>query len=208
MSRNLTAAQITEITAQNMRPILLCQLLFTSGWLYLWSGIGPLSWNGQTWTGVGSLGQVSAVPETSDVAAAGIQFSLSGIPSGVLASALSEVRQGFPVILWQGFLTAAGGVVASPNQAWNGRMDSCMVNESGETATITLTAESRMMDLNRSRERRYEKQDQTIDFAGDLGFDYVPSLQELSIVWGRAGNKIPIVDQNPHQIGSGKGHDD
>jgi hypothetical protein len=191
MSRNLTAAQITEITAQNMRPILLCQLLFTSGWLYLWSGIGPLSWNGQTWTGVGSLGQVSAVPETSDVAAAGIQFSLSGIPSGVLASALSEVRQGSPVILWQGFLTAAGGVVASPNQAWNGRMDSCMVNEAGDTATITITAESRMMDLNRSRERRYEKQDQIIDFAGDLGFDYVPSLQELSIVWGRAGNKVP-----------------
>lgn len=191
MSRNLTGAQIAEIIAQNMRPILLCQLLFTSGWVYLWSGIGPLSWNGQTWTGVGSLGQVSNVPETSDVAAAGIQFSLSGIPSGLLASALGEVRQGAPVILWQGFLTAAGGVVASPNQAWNGRMDACVVSESGDTATIAITAESRMMDLNRSRERLYEKQDQVIDYPGDLGFDYVPSLQEKSIVWGRPGSNIP-----------------
>jgi hypothetical protein len=185
MARNLTGAQIAEIQAQNMRPILLCQLFFTSGWVYLWSGIGSLSWNGQTWLGIGTLGTVSAVPETSDLTAVGLKFALSGVDPAMLTHALGEVRQGQPVILYQGFLTQAGGVVASPNTAWSGRMDTCEIAEGGETAVITLTAESRLLDLNRSRERRYEKQDQAIDFPGDLGFDYVPSLQELSVVWGK-----------------------
>jgi len=186
MARNLTAAQIAEITAQNMRPVMFLQALFTSGYIYLWSGIGPISWNGQTWTGIGSLGTVSAIPETSDVAAVGVKLALSGIPASLITSALGEVRQGNPVIIYQGFLTPSGGVVSNPNNAWQGRMDACEIAEGGDTAVISITAESRMLDLNRSRERRYEKQDQSIDYPTDLGFDYVPSLQELSIVWGKA----------------------
>ena len=186
MARSLTGAQLAEITAQNMRPAIFCQMLFTSGYVYVWSGIGSISWNGQTWTGIGSYGSVSAIPETSDLVAAGVKLALSGIPGSLITSALGEIRQGNPVIIYQGFLTPAGAVVANPNNAWSGRMDTCEIAEGADTAVITITAESRLLDLNRSRERRYEKQDQAIDFPGDLGFDYVASLQELSIVWGKA----------------------
>ncbi len=186
MARNLTSAQIAEIQAQNLKPILLCQLQFTSGIVYLWSGIGQIQWNGQTWLGIGTLGSVQAIPETSDLTAVGLKLALSGVDPSMLTHALGEVRQGAPVILYQGFLTASGGVVASPNMAWGGRMDVCEIAEGGDSSVITLTAESRLLDLNRSRERRYQKQDQAIDFPGDLGFDYVPSLQELSVVWGKA----------------------
>lgn len=186
MARTLTSQQITEITAQNLRPVLFMQALFTSGYIYLWTGIGSISWNGQTWLGVGSFATISAIPETSDIAAVGLKLSLSGIPTALLTSALDEVRQGAPVIIYQGFLTTAGGVVSNPNTAWQGRMDMAEISESGDLSTITISAESRMLDLNRSRERRYEKQDQAIDFPADLGFDYVPGLQELSLVWGKA----------------------
>src|SRR2546429_1496556 len=156
MARNLTAAQIAEITAQNMRPVMFAQLQFTSGTVYLWSGIGSISWNGQTWIGLGTYGNVSAIPESADVSAVGIKLSLSGIPAQFITSALGEVRQGAPVILYQGFLTPAGAVISSPNTAWQGRMDTCEIAEGGDTATISITAESRMLDLNRSRERRYQ----------------------------------------------------
>src|SRR5256885_5594916 len=169
-----------------MRPIVLCQLLFTSGYVYAWSGIGSLSWNGQTWLGVGSYGGISSIPESSDRTAVGVKLTLSGIPASLITSALGEVRQGNPVIIYQAFLTSGGAVVANPNNAWSGRMDVCEITEAGEIAVISITAESRLLDLNRSRERRYEKQDQLIDFPGDLGFDFVPSLQELSVVWGKA----------------------
>src|SRR5260370_12982150 len=180
MARNLTAAQITEITAQNLRPVIFAQLQFTSGIVYLWSGVGSISWNGQTWLGVGTYGNVSTIPETSNVAAAGIKLVLSGIPAQFVTSALGEVRQGAPVIIYQGFLTPAGRVVATPHTAWARRNGTCEIAEAGDTAMISITAESRLLDLNRSRERRYQKQDQSIDFPGDTGFDFVPALQELT----------------------------
>lgn len=186
MARNLTAAQLAEITAQNLRPALFVSLAFTSGTVYLWSGVGSISWNGQTWLGVGDLGQVSPIGETSDVTAVSVKLSLSGIPADMVTHALGEVRQGAPVFIYQAFLTTAGGIVSSPNTAWSGRMDTCEISESGETAIISITAESRMLDLRRICPRRYENQDQTIDFIGDLGFSYVASLQEASVFWGVA----------------------
>lgn len=206
MARNLTAAQITEITAQNMRPVVFAQLQFTSGIVYLWSGMGSISWNGQTWLGVGNYGNISSLPETSDVAAVGIKLTLSGVPAQFITSALGEVRQGAPVIIYQGFLTTAGGIIANPNIAWAGRMDICEIAESGDTSIITITAESRMLDLNRSRERRYEKQDQLLDFPGDTGFDYQQLLQELSLVWGKATpSSAPVVPGGGGSGGRGGG---
>lgn len=206
MGRNLTAAQTAQIIAQNLRPALFCQLFFTSGWVYVWSGLGSISWNGQTWQGVGSLGSVSSIPETADLTAVGLKLALSGIPASLITSALGEVRQGAPVIIYQGFLTPGGAVVSNPNNAWSGRMDICEIAESGDTATITITAESRLLDLNRSRERRYEKQDQATTFPGDLGFDYVPSLQEISIVWGKASpSSVPAVKQGSGGSGVTRG---
>jgi hypothetical protein len=190
MSRNLTAAAITEITAQNMRPVLFVQMQFVSGVLYLWSGWGSIVWNNQTWTGVGNLGQISALTEQNDLAAASLALSLSGIPAALITKALGEVRQGAPVTIYQGFLTAAGAVVLSPYNSWSGRMDVCQITEGADTATISITVESRLIDLNRLRERRYQSQDQTIDFPGDLGFDFVPSLQEKNVVWGVAGAPV------------------
>jgi hypothetical protein len=195
MSRNLTAGVITEITAGNLRPIILVAMQFSSGWVYLWSGTGTLSWNGQSWTGTGYLGKMEALTETQEVEAQGVRFSLSGVPNSLLTSALQEVRQGNPVIVYQGFLTAADAVVSSPYQAWAGRMDSCEIEEGGETSTIYLIAESRLIDLKRSRERRFTHDDQQIDFSGDLGFEFVPAIQEKNVIWG--GSQVPIWVSSP-----------
>jgi hypothetical protein len=195
MARNLTAAAITEIISQKMTPVLFAQMLFSSGNIFVWSGTYPIvatmpGGASQTWTGLGNLGTIGPIGETADVAATGVGFSLSGIPASLITSALGEVRQGNPVLIWQAFLTAAGGIVVSPYQAWAGRMDTCQISETADLASITITAENRLIDLQKSRERRYEKQDHSIEFAGDLGFDYVPSLQELSVVWGK--KNVPL----------------
>jgi hypothetical protein len=187
MSRNLTAGVITEMTAQNMRPVLFVQMKFVSGFQFFWTGYGSISWNGQTWTGVGNLGTISPLPETGDVTAQGVQLQLSGIPSSLIGFALSEVRQGAPVTIYQGFLTSAGAVVSNPANAWSGRMDTCVIVDGADTATITINCESRLTDLKRSRERRYTSQDQTVDSPSDKGFDFVPGLQQMNLSWGGAG---------------------
>lgn len=134
--------------------------------------------------GVGNLGGIAPVTETTDLQANGVQLSLSGVPLDVLAESLSQCRQGMPVTLWLGFLDSSGNVIASPAVAFVGRMDTVSVDEGAETATITVTAESRVIDLQRPRIRRYTDDDQQRTNPGDLGFQYVPMVQDWNGSWG------------------------
>lgn len=77
-------------------------------------------------------------------------------------------------------------LIADPFLIFDGRMDTAEIADGGDTATITLTAESRLRDLERVRTRRYTDADQQSRFPGDKGLEYVPSLQDKQIVWGRA----------------------
>lgn len=185
MSRNLGSSIVSEITSAQMSPFLLFEGEFASGTLRLWSGIGDLSWNSYTWTGVGSLASISSVTETADTSAQGITVSLSGIPSSLVSLFLGDVRQGSAGKVYLGFTDSSGDVISSPYMLFEGRLDVPAMEESAESAVISITYESRLIDLERPRESRYTNEDQQREFAGDLGFEFVPSLQDISINWGR-----------------------
>jgi hypothetical protein len=63
---------------------LLVDLNFTTP-VHVWTGVGDLVWNGKTYKGVGTLGSVSTVGESSEIEAQGITLTLSGIPAELLA---------------------------------------------------------------------------------------------------------------------------
>jgi hypothetical protein len=51
--------------AADVRPLILVEALFNSNvptsYLYLWNGIGDLSWNAKTYIGAGNLLRISSV---------------------------------------------------------------------------------------------------------------------------------------------------
>jgi hypothetical protein len=185
MSRDLSSGVISEITSSSLAPFLLFEGVFASGTLRLWSGIGDLSWNSYTWTGVGSLASISSVTESAETSAQGITVSLSGIPSNLVSLFLGDVRQGSAGKVYLGFLDSSNDVIDSPYMLFEGRLDVPAMEESAETAVISITYESRLIDLERPRESRYTDEDQQREFSGDLGFEFVPSLQDIVINWGR-----------------------
>ena len=185
MSRNLSAGVISEITSPDLSPFLLFEGVFASGTLRVWSGVGDLSWNSYTWSGVGSLASISSVTETAETSAQGITVSLSGIPSSLVSLFLGDVRQGSAGKVYLGFMNDSNQVISSPYMLFEGRLDVPAMEESGETAVISITYESRLIDLERPRESRYTDEDQQREFSGDLGFEFVPSLQDITINWGR-----------------------
>lgn len=193
MPRGLTTNMLTEIAKSGLKPVVFLQAQFVTGTVYLWSGLGTLSWNGQTWTGVGKLGSVSAVQETADNSATNLVISLSGIPSDLVADVITEARTGFPVTLWLGAMDDNFSLIADPYQAFSGRMDVPTMDESGETSTISITVENILVDLNRKRMVWYTDQAQQAEFPGDKGFEYVPQLQDLSINWGVPGAPVTKV---------------
>lgn len=184
MSRSITNDVIDEIKATELQPVYLFEGVFVSGTVRAWTGYGDLTWNGQTWTGTGTLLNISRVEETAEVSATGLTVILNGIPSEIISLALSECKQGASGKVYLGFIKN-GLLVNSPIMMFEGRLDIPSIDESGDTSSVSISYESRLIDLERSREGRYTDEDQQKDYLGDKGFEFVPSLQDKTLTWGR-----------------------
>lgn len=185
MARNVSQDLIDATSANEVFPILLVEAEFDSSDLLMWSGIGDLDWDGKTWTGGGSLLNIDAVEESTEVRAIGTRVSLSGIPSELISLALQEDYQGRNLTVYLGAFDENDNIVTSPIVIFSGRMDIMTINDGGDTATIDVTVENRLIDFERTRERRYTSEDQKIDYPNDTGLEFVSSIQDVEIVWGK-----------------------
>lgn len=184
--RDLTAAFIAELEADSKTVALFYQGEFASGTVYYWSGIGTIDVDGTEYIGFGGLlRSISKIKETSDIKAQGIAITVSGISEEMRSIILSEARQGKPGMVFIGFIKPDGSVVADPAVAFDGRLDVPSQGDDGQEITISLSYENRLRDLERLREFRYTNESQKILYPDDVGFEYVPSLQEWNGVWGK-----------------------
>lgn len=198
--RPLTPAVVERLQSDHLSPVIFCEILFRSGYGRYWTGIGLVPWNGFVWTGTGTLGTITPIKESVDVRADGITLTMTGIPQEAIEQALEDTIPGLPCKIWFGVLDEMSNVIADPYMAFAGRTDVPTVAEGGESATISLTIENRLIDLKRSRERRYTNQDQQLISVGDLGFEYVEQLQEWNGTWGKAGGSQGVGGGGPAGI--------
>jgi hypothetical protein len=181
MSRDLATAIANALDDDEINVFWACDLLFDSpNELYFWNGLGELSLDGNTYTGAGTLLQLSEVRESSDIAAYGATLTLSGIPSNLVSLALSEPYQARKVAVKFG-VDVSG--VKSAVTVFTGEMDQMNISFGAESATISLDVESRLVDLGRPRIRRYTDADQQSRYAGDLAFEFVTRLQSENLSW-------------------------
>jgi hypothetical protein len=128
---------------------------------------------------------ISAVQETSEIQANGITVTMNGIPSELISLALQESEQGKSGKVYLGFLDESG-VIADPTMIFEGKLDIPAIQEEGDTSTISITYESRLINLQRSRESRFTNEEQQREYDGDLGCEFVPAMKEVTLTWGRS----------------------
>jgi hypothetical protein len=186
MSRELTTAMKSAVTADLVRPITLVQCAFDSGNLNLWSGIGNLTVDSVDYVGAGTLLKISEVVESAELSANGMSVALSGITEPLLSKARDEDYQGRELKVLLGAMDASNGVVADPVIVFSGFMDTMIINDGAETAAIQITVENRLIEFERTRVRRYTAEDQKIDYPTDKGLEFVAEMAEKEIVWGRS----------------------
>lgn len=183
--RTLTAAVKSEVDKILVRPALFVEILLDGGPIRLWSGIGNFILGGNVYNGVGHFGGIDRVQETAgDVRATGVAMTLSGIPSNLISDALTEHFQGRSTTIWLAFFDANDVLIADEIKVFSGKADYPVIEEGGDTAKITVFAESRLVDMERPRIRRYTDEDQKELFPGDRGLEFVAGLQNKEIVWG------------------------
>ena len=187
-SRGLSSGMEAMAIASDVRPLILVEALFDSNaptsYLYLWNGIGGLSYDGKTYIGAGNLLSISSVSENVELRASGITVQLSGISDPLLAKAKTEDYQGRELVVKLGGFDSNDNVISSPTVIFSGFMDTMTINESGETGTIAVTVENRLIEFEKTRVRRYTDNDQRIEYPNDDGLEYVSQIQEKAIVWG------------------------
>lgn len=188
----MSSPMLAALTASALRPAIFVEATFATETLRIWSGVGSISWNGHSWIGVGSLGGIATIEEGANVQARGTSISLSGIDPESLADALQEIRIGRPVSIYFGSFAGDGSLIADPLVSWSGRTDQPIIDVLGTVATIALACESRLMDLDVGCDRRYTLEDSQLDHPGDLGMQFVNSLQQITIRWG----SVPSATQN------------
>lgn len=186
MPRSMSAGMLAAFQANQLNPAIFIQAQFKTGIVYLWSGLGTISWNSQSWIGIGSLISVSVVEEGATTDAKGISISLSGVNNSLLADALQEFQVGSPVVVYLGLFGGTPlALLTDPVISWAGQLDQPIIDVGADTAIITINAESRMILHNVSVVRRYTQDDQVIDFPGDTGFQFVNSIVNQNLYWGR-----------------------
>jgi len=208
MSRDLSAAISGSLEDNVVYPFFAIDLEFDSpNTLRLWTGYGTLVYEGVSYFGTGELLGISSVEETVEMAAKGATLTLSGVPSEVISLALQEPYQGRVckinfgmfstdnllqedatsyILLQDGAKIALESQQTSLTEVFTGYMNQMSIEEGPDSSTIQLSVENKLVDLERPRVARYTSAYQKDKFAGDLGLDFVESLQDQKLVWGRS----------------------
>src|SRR5688572_22702163 len=111
MSRSLTSVMRDAVTSETVRPVLLADIEFQTGTIYVWTGVGALIWNGNTYSGLGQLCGATGARETTDLSANNIVVELNGIPAASIAAVLGEVTVGGEAALRLGALDLDTGLL-------------------------------------------------------------------------------------------------
>ena len=210
MTRDLSSVVSIAVEERVIETFYAIELDFDTTPMYLWTGVGDLVVDAVTYRGVGKFINISEIQEGADLSAKGATVSLSGIPSDMLDMAMDEDYQGRKCYIRFGFTnialgdetplhteadeelhTEAGEVldVAITTtdtlfDLFTGYIDQMNIDEGPTTSTISISVESKLIDLERPRVRRYTDADQRSRFPGDKAFGFVTRLQKETLTWG------------------------
>jgi hypothetical protein len=147
------------------------------------SSNADFDFGGVTYRGAAGLGAVSPI-EDSPGEVKGLQLTLSGVPAEYLSLALDDAAavQGTPLTIRLAIFSSSGQIIDAPID-WAGRLDTMVIEQTGETCSIAVTAESSAVDLLRGTSLTTSDSDQRFLYPGDRAFEYVASQSGQPVVW-------------------------
>jgi hypothetical protein len=180
MTRTVPTALLTALSQPEVYPYYAVDLDFDSAPIRFWTGYGDRTIFSNTFLGTGNLLSVSGLEEVSDLSARGITLTLSGVPTSLVELAIGEPYQRRECKVYFGTTDTS-----DPVEVFSGIMNTMTIEDSGESSTITLGVESKLIRLEKASNRRYTEENHTARHPGDTFFSYVTGLQNKDVLWGR-----------------------
>tara|TARA_R110001632_G_scaffold53915_1_gene132434 strand:+ start:471 stop:1028 length:558 start_codon:yes stop_codon:yes gene_type:complete len=180
MTRNTPASLLTALSQPEVLPFYAVEMNFDSAPLRFWTGYGDRTILSNSYTGTGNLLSISGLEEVNDLSAKRITLQLSGVPTELVSLALQEPYQRRSCKIYFGTTDTS-----TPIEVFSGLMDVMTIEDGGDSSTISLTVESKLVRLEKSSNWRYTEGSHQSRHNGDTFFSYVSDLQDRDIVWGR-----------------------
>lgn len=178
--RDLPSGFATNIAQPHVISIVLVQMDFDGGTVYMTDAPHDVVWDGHTWLSMFGIGSVSDITET-DGEVNGLQFTLSGVPTSSIALALTEDIQDRPVKLM--LATLSGTTLSVDENAWVGKLDVMTIGLDSNMAQIVVTAEHPLARWDQPNLLRFSHQDQQRLHPGDRFFEFAERMADVTITW-------------------------
>jgi hypothetical protein len=176
------------LAEQSLRLGVLVEIDHPAGIVRVWSGVGSLIWNGNTFKGIGALGKIEGIGETAEVRTSETRYSIASpkLDASALTIAMQSPR-GRLARTWLALLDLNWQVIDSPiliDESIIENLES-QIDETGEQV-LSLNATSAIFDFTRPPAFAVTHEQQQVDFPGDSGFDRIPTeVTDADKVWTR-----------------------
>ena len=188
--QGLDSSIVNRLGADEQALFLAVKAEFDTDDIRVWTGIDDLTINSETYIGAGTLLSIGNLEENLELSSSSLNVSLSAMDNTVLNYALSENYQNRNITLFLGYVMGGTNEVAGTITLFKGRMTNLSVADTPDGSTVTVQAESRLIDLDRPSNFRYTKESQNFLHSGDTGFNRVSSLQDKEIIWGKQSDTV------------------
>jgi hypothetical protein len=188
MTRSLTTAVKNEIATNDIRPIHLIHIGFSTPVYFTdcsFELTSSISGSSITYSSSDFTLGVSNFTEEVDITKSSMVLSLSGADQTFISTVLNEPVINDEVIVYRGFLDTNNSIIADPFLLYKGNIESFAINESSKDSRVNLTIVSHWADFEKKNGRKTNNTSQQRFFNTDVGMDFA-SQTVLDIKWGRA----------------------
>ena len=179
--RTLSPAAAAAIAGSVVLVAILVEMDLTEQILLNTSSL-DLTINDSTYFGTAGMGQVDSIKQAgADLPQ--IKFSIAGVQPTSIALALGEDVQGKAVRIKVAIFDSSTGALLDVRTRYVGYLDLMGISDGRDSAVISVTSETAMLDLLRPSSMVYSDASQQALYPGDLAFQYVNDQVESKIVW-------------------------
>lgn len=182
---------VAAMEQENIVLVLAVQIDFPSGITRVHTGTGIIIINGQTFSGVGTLGEIGSVSEENSTKSSTMALGLSGLDISSIATTLNEPCVGREVMVYIGALGEDGQIKAA-NLLFEGFItDSAL--QAGKKSMLNYTVANVFERWSLGLPDRFTDHSQQHLYPGDHFFRYVGQMSERSIYWGSKKDAPPFI---------------
>ena len=175
--KNISAAGLTALNSNHFEMLVALEMELTDTYTArLHTGLGDKTIEGEVYSGVGSLGEISPIKKQGTAKPSGITVSLSSIDNTLLQHALLDNYQGRPARVIVCLLLADTLEIFETRTEFVGKVNTMNII-SGKEGKVSVKIDNRLIDWKRANNSKYTQEDYerglTVAQAGDTFFSFI-----------------------------------